>query len=285
MTIHYTCPHCGKPGEAADQFAGQSGPCPACGQQLNIPFPTPGIQTGNYQRKSGAWSLPLILLVAGGGFLICCGVGSLLLFPAVFSGRQAAKRMQSGNCVKQIVLALQNYYDTHLTFPPAVVTDKDGKPLYSGRVLLLPFMEQEALYNQFDKSKAWDSPENLPISRTTIRAFASPFASSGNGRCDFVFVTGAGTAFPPGKTTGFGDMQDGSANTLVVIETKAGPASWAAPGDWDPATGAIPPGYFANHTIVGFADGHVQPLRTNPPYAHSKAISTIAGGEAIPFEE
>ena len=75
-----------------------------------------------------------------------CGMVALLL-PAVQAAREAARRAQSSNNLKQIGLAMHNYHDTYGTFPPAVVTDASGKPLYSGRVLLLPFMEQAALFD------------------------------------------------------------------------------------------------------------------------------------------
>ena len=60
--------------------------------------------------------------------------------------RAAARRMQSMNNMKQLSLALLNYHDTYGQLPPAVVTDANGKPLYSGRVLLLPFFEQAPLW-------------------------------------------------------------------------------------------------------------------------------------------
>jgi hypothetical protein len=283
MAVRYNCPHCGKQGEAADQFAGQTGPCAGCGKPVTIPLAGAAFDTGGYQRKGSSWSLPVVLAVVGVGMLVCCGGIGALLAPAVFSARTAAKRMQASNCTKQIVLALHNYHSIHGTFPPAVVTDAAGKPLSSGRVLLLPFLEQEGVYQQFDKSKAWDSPENLSVSQRQILPFINPAAPRrSSGQCDFVFVTGAGTAFPGAKSTSLADMKDGTSNTLVVIETKSGPPSWAAPVDWDASSGPIPVGSFANVTIAAFADGSVQTLMTNPPHPQSDALCTIAGGEVIP---
>ena len=68
------------------------------------------------------------------------GVLVALLLPAVQSAREAARRMSCSNNLKQLGLALHNYHDVYGSFPPAIVRDSDGSPLYSGRVLLLPFL-------------------------------------------------------------------------------------------------------------------------------------------------
>ena len=60
-----------------------------------------------------------------------------------------------------MVLALHNYHDTHGLYPPAVVYGDDDKPLYSWRVLILPFVEQDALYKEFHLDEPWDSPHNI----------------------------------------------------------------------------------------------------------------------------
>lgn len=289
MTIKFPCPRCSQPIEAADQAAGQMTSCPQCGNMATIPGVVTGAMPagmpmlqGAPKSRGGSWSLPVVLGIAGVGLLVCCGLLGLLIAPAYFGARDAQLRMMAGNNVKQIVLALQNYADMHRgQLPPAVVTDENGKPLYSGRVLLLPFMEQQALYQRFDRTKAWDSPENLPLAQTTVLAFQSPKNRRRAGGCDFVFVSGPGTAFPGTNSVSFGDIHDGSSNTAVVVETKTGPASWAAPGDWDATTGPIPPGFHKNRTLVGFGDGHVQTLVTTPPFQFSREITTIAGGEVL----
>ena len=57
--------------------------------------------------------------------------------------------------MKQLGLAMHSYAATHGRLPPAVVYGKDGQPLYSWRVLLLPFIEQSELYQQFHLDEAW----------------------------------------------------------------------------------------------------------------------------------
>jgi prepilin-type N-terminal cleavage/methylation domain-containing protein len=69
-----------------------------------------------------------------------------LLLPATRSARGAAHRAQCVNNLRQIILALRNYELTHKAFPPAYTVDADGRPLHSWRTLILPYIEQEALY-------------------------------------------------------------------------------------------------------------------------------------------
>jgi len=71
--------------------------------------------------------------------------------------------------MKVIALTLQDYHEANGQLPPAVVRDKDGRPLYSWRVALLPFLEHDPLYRQFRLEEPWDSAHNEPLSRTTPR--------------------------------------------------------------------------------------------------------------------
>src|SRR5207244_11694577 len=67
---------------------------------------------------------------------------------------------QSANNLKQIALAFHNYHDTFGTFPPAAIYSKDGKPLLSWRVAILPYLDQDALYQQFKLDEPCDSAHN-----------------------------------------------------------------------------------------------------------------------------
>ena len=64
---------------------------------------------------------------------------------------------------KQIGLAIHNYIAVHDSFPPAFTQDKAGKPLLSWRVLILPYLEQDALFKEFHLDEAWDSPHNKAL--------------------------------------------------------------------------------------------------------------------------
>lgn len=267
MPIQFACPACGKQTTVADQFAGQSGPCAGCGKPVTIPFAAGGGAYPAYQGGgSGAAAagvgigIGMILLISFGALVVCGGILVALLLPAVQQAREAARRMQAANNLKQIGLAMHVYHDMYNEFPPAVVKDADGKPLYSGMVLLLPMLEQQGLHEQFDKDKAWDAPENLALSNMNLPVFLDPSNPSNiAGRTDYLFVTGKNSIFEdiPGMKHSLNTITDGVSNTMLVIEVK-GNASWAAPNTWDisqPFDGSHP-----GVVQAVFADGSVHAL-------------------------
>lgn len=292
MPIAYTCPNCGKQYSVADQYAGQTGPCSACGKTITVPMAgqvyagKPGPSGAAVAGAAAGVSVVLIVvLVVLLVFAVACGgVMLALLLPAVQAARTAARRSQSSNNLRQISLAIMNYHDTHNAMPPAVVTDAAGKPLYSGRVLLLPFMEQANLYDQWDKTQAWDSPTNKPLAMTKIMTFCDPSEpdSASPSRTDYLFVTGTGTMFEANQQLRMFDAQDGMSNTIIIVEVKNSGVNWAEPKDLDLSQPtALPPGHYPSGNNVGYLDGSVRFLPSSTPPADVRARATRAGGEII----
>jgi type II secretory pathway pseudopilin PulG len=226
--------------------------------------------------------------------LACLGIGGLfatLLIPAATETRTAAKKTMSTNNLKQIMLAMHNYHDTNGHWPPAYVEDENGKPLYSWRVLLLPYLDQAALYNSFDKTKAWDDPANIAISQTSLSVFRSPEDEflPAEGTNYFVLLA-PNTVFTGKDATRMADITDGTSNTIGVIELKGIPGSWAAP--IDPQLSAVNPvlapgqltPVFPNGTHAGFCDGSVRFLPVNLQPNLLQALLIRNDGQAVPYD-
>ena len=113
-------------------------------------------------------SIPSISSPAVSGVLVA------LLLPAVQSAREAARRAQCVNNLKQIGLAMHNYQSANNAFPRPAITDKDGKPLLSWRVAILPYIEQQELYNKFKLDEPWDSPHNKALIKEMPPIYVCP---------------------------------------------------------------------------------------------------------------
>src|SRR6056297_1698819 len=97
-----------------------------------------------------------------------------LLLPGVRTTRGTARRSACKNNLKQIGLALHNYHDTYGSLPPAYTVDEQGRKLHSWRTLILPFLEEQALYEQIDLSQPWDSPANAAAFETIPIVYRCP---------------------------------------------------------------------------------------------------------------
>jgi hypothetical protein len=103
------------------------------------------------------------------------GVGGYFFFQ--FLGEEIGKInaiAKSTDNLQRIGLAMLDYNDEHGRLPPAVVYNKNGKPLYSWRVLLLPYLGENGLYSQFHLNEAWDSPHNRTLLARMPDVYAHP---------------------------------------------------------------------------------------------------------------
>jgi prepilin-type processing-associated H-X9-DG protein len=230
----------------------------------------------------------------------CAAVGSgiivgALIAPLVSPSPEPSRRSQCRNNLKQIGLALHNYHDVHGCFPPAYVTDAAGRPLYGWRVLILPYIEQKPLYDQFCLDEPWDSLNNLTLSQTPIDEFGCPSDESWRTKgaaatTNYLAVVGSGTMWPGNTSRCFADVADGTSNTIAVVEVLNSGVHWAEPRDLhaDQMAPNVNPevgqGISSGHpggANVAFVDGHVSYLPSDIPPETIRAMRSIAGGEEV----
>lgn len=161
-----------------------------------------------------------------------------LLLPAVQQAREAARRTQCRNNLKQFGLALHNYHDLHRTFPPGVVAANGdfSNGLHSGLTLLLPQLERSAVYHNYNFDVAWSDPLNERATSTPIDSFLCPSSPGGlpqhggfdRPATDYVFSKGTRAwlclngvrtgMFDVNSSTRTRDVTDGLSNTFAMGE-------------------------------------------------------------------
>ena len=171
------------------------------------------------------------------------------------------------NSLRQILLACLNFESAHQAFPAVATKDADGKALLSWRVHILPYIEQNELYEQFHLDEPWDSEHNETLIAKMPAIYCHPDMESSDGKTVFLGVAGEGGLLgtpqdnAPGEV-GFGDIVDGSSNTVLAVAVE--PSSsviWSKPEDLDVGDGGekVVEATDENEdgTHIGFGDGSV----------------------------
>jgi prepilin-type processing-associated H-X9-DG protein len=276
----------------------------------------PNISVSSMTDKELRWtsrsSLPAVPLLGGagiGGAGTAAPIMAALLLPAVQQAREAARRAQSKNNLKQIGLALHNYHDVHNEFPAGTHENEKLKPeqRLSWQADILPYVDQAAIYNQITFDKPWDDDANLGVLKMQLPVFLSPgLAIDPNGKVGYthyVGIAGLGKDGPQLKIGDMGagffgydracsirDITDGTSNTMAVSEAIKDLGGWGVGG---PSTIRAltkqpyingPDGLgspFRGGMHVLFADGSVRFVSVNINPQILEALTTIAGGEVV----
>jgi hypothetical protein len=216
-------------------------------------------------------------------FLEWCFAGAivLLLIVVVFVPQVSVRdrtRPLRAQRLKQIGLALDNYHDAYRCYPPAYIADKDGKPMHSWRVLILPHFvlgerdrkvlsaeSLKQLYESYDFSKPWDYPANRDVLEQMPIVYRCPDDTDADPTC----TSYAGAFCPDCMFRGaqplrIRDFPDGRSNTIMVGEMMEATSPWTKPEDvvveHEPRLNQ--PGGFGSPKFPGcsfvFVDGHLQ---------------------------
>ena len=244
MPFEFVCPFCHHRTRVEDKYAGQTGPCASCGRNVTLPaFDKNGLlvkadarkPTGATQTTKTNWVPIIIVSVVLATVFAAGGLGIFFAIPFISKKASlAAQRSDSGNMIA-IAQALNAYALRHGSYPTPIVKDNNGMPLYSWRVLILPFLGYEDLYNRFQLEQPFDSPANLNLAIEMPSVFASSFSGARNfQQTNYALLVGPGTLFPPTGPLSPADAED---PTILVVETTDGMYSWTEPVDIDVGKG------------------------------------------------
>lgn len=189
---------------------------------------------------------------------------------------------QSADNLRQLGLALHNYHDVHGHFPQNIA-DKDGKPLLSWRVHLLPFLEAEELYKEFKQTEPWDSEHNKKLLEKMPKVFAPVRVKPLPGMTYYLGFDGKDAIFGKGKPVGIARITDGCSNTALLAESAAG-VQWTKPEDLPFDAGKDLPkigGFFDGAFNVLLADGSVSRIKKNANISVIKQMVQMNDGQII----
>jgi type II secretory pathway pseudopilin PulG len=158
-----------------------------------------------------------------------------LLLPAIPSAREAARRAQCANNLKNISLALLDYEARYRSVPPQYIADSTGTPMHSWRVLILPFIGQLALYNKYSFNEPWNGPNNIKLATQIPEIYRCPSGLTDTplrpDETEYFAIVGSETAWPEGKGRKISELSDGTTNTRSLIEVFGLGVNWMEPND------------------------------------------------------
>lgn len=232
-------------------------------------------------RQWGPKLLGCLVVVGIIGVLI-----ALLLPMRRSAGPESFRRVQCANNLKQIGIALHMYADKYGALPPAHTVDAEEKPLHSWRTLILPFMDEDRIYQKIDLSKPWDDPANKEAYESGVPAYACPSTSGPMTQTVYMAVAVPGGCFKLTEPRRLSEITDGQEQTLMVMEVAEKQAvHWMSPMDFidfnsvkpeNRAELQHPQGY-----QVVFVDGSVHFLSAGLQPETLRALITIDGKDVV----
>lgn len=234
------------------------------------------------------YRLCVTLGIVGGAAGLCVGVFCLAR-PLVIDSRDY---LYTRDVTRQLNLGVQNCAEANGTLPgPHLdgsqadnVVPVDPADRLSWRVAVLPFVGQKWLYKKFNKTEAWNSPNNFPVSSTAVRAFTDQTDDYASTHTPFRVFHDNGALWDsdPKYRIALNAIPDGSENTVLFVESTE-QVPWAQFNEhrYDPA-GPLPPLGRAsrNSFLAAMADGSVRVVKKTVSPDTLRAIITRGGNDA-----
>ncbi|MEM7558139.1 MAG: DUF1559 domain-containing protein [Planctomycetota bacterium] len=253
-----------------------------------------------FVRPRRAFTLVELLVV-----IAIIGILVGLLLPAVQAAREAARRMQCSNNLKQIGLAIHNYHDAFRSMPTASwrATWDPTYTVNGPNVAILPYVEQTNLWNQYDKNLKYDVAPNLALANSMPSFFQCPSAPEAGiptartnfQTSDYTFVRNAmnwsehRSLFQGDRYMKFRDATDGLSNSIMQYES-ASRSEWYVHNvrmgvEWDYYSGSPAWGGPIEAWSSSYAAGWFFPalitLDANDPSGTYPSVSWFVGSKVI----
>jgi hypothetical protein len=204
-------------------------------------------------------------------------------------------RFEARNKLKQIGLAFHGFHDAYQHMPVGVYDTSGKKPGLSWRVLILPYIEEPTLYQEFKMDEPWDSDHNKKLISRMPKMYTLSGLSASNGYTHLRGFSGEGAlglqsniggqpGFPL-RGVRITDFTDGTSNTFLVCEV-AEPIIWTKPDDLNYESKKPVPkfgGVFEEGFHVVMGDGSTRFVKHSVPEEVLRALITRAGGEVVPY--
>lgn len=228
------------------------------------------------------------LLLGMLGTVAGIGVGIWGYIKATESVGLAADRLRDQNNMKQIGIAFHSQHDANWGMSAPHARDFTGKVNtdLSWRVGILPYIEQQSLYNRFDLTQPWDSAKNKPLSNTPIKTYTGPFdGPEPSVNTPYRVFYGGGAMFnEDGQPVRLTEVTDGTSNTIMTVGAFE-QVPWAQPKEfkYDP-NGPLPKlghARLRGGFQVGLVDGSVRFVSDRVSETTLRRAITKADGHAL----
>jgi hypothetical protein len=224
--------------------------------------------------------------------VVWLGVTEEPRFAASKAGSRVVRRTQAAHNLKRIAFSWRDASEAQSRLPAGGTFDARGRGLHGWLTHLLPFLEQQRLYDQVVFDRPWDDPANAAVYRTSPTEFLTPRLPTQSGRGNGLAYYALNARFAqPGRPRDLAAITDGAANTILAGEVVERVPEWGQPANWrDPELGInqVPTGFGGSHdkvAVFAMADGSVRTISASVDPRVLRALSTPAAGDNVDDHE
>lgn len=185
-------------------------------------------------------------------------------------------------------MAVVNYHAANGSYPPAFITDENGNPKHSWRVLILPYLEEQELFDRYDFTQPWNSAANLNLATEMppVYAFHGEY-NPGVVTTNYLAVVGENTVWPGASPRTADEVTDQHSTTIMLVENAGENVHWMEPRDLHADSMSLvvndPKGVSSKYLApaVAMLDDSLRRLEDELPENVFRAMLTVNGGERI----